>query len=593
MQAGHSKLVPAPGTNQTIVTGNGGPSGTGKRPTSEPVFPAPVFIQELPSSAGRTVTSAAAPAADKSKQDAGGVGNRTTSWPSIADKLKEDLAKQEKERDQPGINDSNDSSGGVTYLASLRANTPETIATKDGKEFADGLGHMQPKEPVTLSTRSAKVAARKAEKEAKEQREKEARESKEAAKDQQKPGKEQTTKEITKDNEMKDQKLNDQTKKAGASNQEIGEEAQIAADEASNNVFLQSIMSNARMRTSKNDAPAGVQDGTSNSTLGSVSPLTVSSTTTARPAGTLPLPASSAPSQYHASPALPALHVQSPGLASVLSPALVAQLSAPPQVPTLCGPHKYSVFPLALSSLNAPMGVWTHILQCSNAHTDLSVNPYGKLYLSTHSGYAGTGCIFSELFDACLPPVDAVCLLFPHNEHHAHAHGYVQTVLGWPRPDTYYKRGCVLAQQADGSLSIQTHSVVVPNGSGHSGSLGGNVVNPMSADHNSQGGSGGPNNKPHSTTLHSLQQQQQQQQGSQVPSQFSLHTPMSAFTPTSEGLGSSAASSSTPAGVVETPNTATNQGQTPKSGGNAMAALQQMFPGVKMSFGVPKQAPKV
>lgn len=46
IQAGHSKLAQAPGKDQVIVTGNGGPSGTGKRPTGEPVLPPPVFIQD-------------------------------------------------------------------------------------------------------------------------------------------------------------------------------------------------------------------------------------------------------------------------------------------------------------------------------------------------------------------------------------------------------------------------------------------------------------------------------------------------------------------------------------------------------------------
>lgn len=50
IQAGQSKLVPNPGQNQALVTGNGGPSGTGKRPTGEPVFPPPVFIQDVGSS---------------------------------------------------------------------------------------------------------------------------------------------------------------------------------------------------------------------------------------------------------------------------------------------------------------------------------------------------------------------------------------------------------------------------------------------------------------------------------------------------------------------------------------------------------------
>eukprot|EP01035_Chromulina_nebulosa_P019893 gene19893-25848_t len=47
IQAGHSKLVPTPGTNQVVVTGMGGPSGTGKRPTGEPYLPPPVFVQDV------------------------------------------------------------------------------------------------------------------------------------------------------------------------------------------------------------------------------------------------------------------------------------------------------------------------------------------------------------------------------------------------------------------------------------------------------------------------------------------------------------------------------------------------------------------
>ena len=47
IQAGHSKLTPIPGSDQTIVTGNGGPSGTGKRPVGETVLPVPIFIQDI------------------------------------------------------------------------------------------------------------------------------------------------------------------------------------------------------------------------------------------------------------------------------------------------------------------------------------------------------------------------------------------------------------------------------------------------------------------------------------------------------------------------------------------------------------------
>ena len=57
IQAGQSKLLPTPNSNQTIVTGNGGPSGTGKKPSGEPVFPAPVFLQDI---AGSTKAATAA-----------------------------------------------------------------------------------------------------------------------------------------------------------------------------------------------------------------------------------------------------------------------------------------------------------------------------------------------------------------------------------------------------------------------------------------------------------------------------------------------------------------------------------------------------
>jgi hypothetical protein len=47
-KAGHTKLNPTPGKDQSIVVGCGGPSGTGKRPIGEPILPAPVFIQDNP-----------------------------------------------------------------------------------------------------------------------------------------------------------------------------------------------------------------------------------------------------------------------------------------------------------------------------------------------------------------------------------------------------------------------------------------------------------------------------------------------------------------------------------------------------------------
>ena len=43
----HSKMVQVPGNNQVLVTGGGGPSGSGKRPANEPVLPPPVFFTDI------------------------------------------------------------------------------------------------------------------------------------------------------------------------------------------------------------------------------------------------------------------------------------------------------------------------------------------------------------------------------------------------------------------------------------------------------------------------------------------------------------------------------------------------------------------
>eukprot|EP01038_Epipyxis_sp_PR26KG_P009263 gene9263-12478_t len=74
IQAGHSKLAQVPGKDQSIVTGNGGPSGTGKKPTGEPVLPPPVFIQDNVTStnSSQTTSTKPAPAARASTWSASG-----------------------------------------------------------------------------------------------------------------------------------------------------------------------------------------------------------------------------------------------------------------------------------------------------------------------------------------------------------------------------------------------------------------------------------------------------------------------------------------------------------------------------------------
>lgn len=77
-----------PGRDQTIITGNGGPSGTGKKPSGEPVFPPPVFIQDI------NPTSRPVPVKEKSSY-----------WPSPGDENDEDSEPvHEADRDDDILN---------------------------------------------------------------------------------------------------------------------------------------------------------------------------------------------------------------------------------------------------------------------------------------------------------------------------------------------------------------------------------------------------------------------------------------------------------------------------------------------------------
>lgn len=69
-QSGHSKASLVPGKDQQLVTGQGGPSGTGKKPNGDTVLPPPVFIQDtnpppLPKPGNISRSQSSAPLEDK------------------------------------------------------------------------------------------------------------------------------------------------------------------------------------------------------------------------------------------------------------------------------------------------------------------------------------------------------------------------------------------------------------------------------------------------------------------------------------------------------------------------------------------------
>lgn len=90
IQAGHSKLVLTPGQNQAIITGNGGPSGTGKRPVGETVFPPPVFIQDINPVNGQPIEREREPLSNNSSEN--NLSRKNSSWPIINASQSPDLS---------------------------------------------------------------------------------------------------------------------------------------------------------------------------------------------------------------------------------------------------------------------------------------------------------------------------------------------------------------------------------------------------------------------------------------------------------------------------------------------------------------------
>lgn len=91
IQSGHSKVSLVAGKDQMLVTGQGGPSGTGKKPTGETILPPPVFLQEStpvlpskPSSVSRSQSSSLVSAANLSTEDKDAKGSTFSTTSDIS-----------------------------------------------------------------------------------------------------------------------------------------------------------------------------------------------------------------------------------------------------------------------------------------------------------------------------------------------------------------------------------------------------------------------------------------------------------------------------------------------------------------------------
>jgi hypothetical protein len=260
------------------------------------------------------------------------------------------------------------------------------------------------------------------------------------------------------------------------------------------------------------------------------------------------------------------------------------------------GLGKCAVFPVPVSSLAA--SVWAAILRSSSA--DLDINPYGKLLLPT-----------SELLEMTLPPVDAMCMTpwpkpisyyrqgcGPDGQTHAPVRKHVTRPVA-PQQQVLWSNGegqlvsqstqpmqppqqQLLQQQLQQQyqlqqLQLQQQQKTIPQSS-----------NEMKLPSQQQA-------QQHALQLQQQKQlqlqkqllQQQQLQASQL--QGNANVSLSSLASGNNNLGMKHSLS----GSLSSPlNSAFSQSLPPQSSQSSLsniAMLQQMFPGVKMAYGTPGQ----
>lgn len=247
---------------------------------------------------------------------------------------------------------------------------------------------------------------------------------------------------------------------------------------------------------------------------------------------------------------------------------------------TFNGLSNSAVFPVPVSSLS--LSVWTHILGCSNS--DLKINPFALVALP-----------ITELFELTLPPVDA------------------SSISPWPKPISYYSAGCGVNGQTHGPVSQHIYYKPSPQYDNHPSNSNSSTDQPNlhynpppPSNSNNISGSNG-----NGVNTFSSQQQQQfiQPQARLLPTQQqqvnhqNINSSNSSNSNSSNSNGRFNITSQSPQRIPTPPYSSNGSNQAPSnympsssSSSSAptstsalnsnppIAALQQMFPSVNMSF---------
>lgn len=112
-----------------VVTGNGGPSGTGKKPAGDPILPPPVFVQDLPTNAPPTTS---VPKSNPTSSTAPSSLIRNTSWTAAASSNTSfainasSVDRKASNDNNTPVNDNNSESSATSTNPSEKVNTSQS-----------------------------------------------------------------------------------------------------------------------------------------------------------------------------------------------------------------------------------------------------------------------------------------------------------------------------------------------------------------------------------------------------------------------------------------------------------------------------------